>query len=136
FNNTGTLAGANGNVPAWTAGQPGFGTALRFTNNGSDYAYVTIPGSSSLKIGQTATNPWSITAWAYEDSGGAGTFLATYGRILVIDDGDAFQLESGAGGDGQMYTWSRANAGWQIGWGTASPVMPLLDQWVHWALVY
>src|SRR5207302_1041818 len=66
----------------------------------------------------------------------AGTFLATYGRILVIDDGDAFQLESGAGGDGQMYTWSRANAGWQIGWGTASPVMPLLDQWVHWALVY
>src|SRR5207302_2357906 len=53
FNNTGILAGANGNVPAWTAGQPGFGTALRFTNNGSDYAYVTIPGSSSLKIGQT-----------------------------------------------------------------------------------
>src|ERR1019366_4370335 len=68
--NNGYLAGQNGNVPAWTASQPGFGGALRFTNNGSDYAYVVIPSTGSLMIGQTATNPWTITAWAYEDSDG------------------------------------------------------------------
>ena len=32
--NNGTLTGENGNVPAWVAGQSGFGSALRFTNNG------------------------------------------------------------------------------------------------------
>jgi len=136
FKNNGTLAGENGNIPSWAAGQTGFGGALRFTNNGVDHAYVEIPGSSSLQIGLTATNPWTITAWAYEDSGGTGTSVATYGRILVLDDGDAFQLECGATGDEQIYTWSRKNAGWQVGWGTNSPVAPLLDQWVHWAVVY
>jgi hypothetical protein len=136
LNNSGTLAGENGNVPAWAPGKPGFGTALRFTNNGTDHAYVTIPGSASLKVGLTATNPWSMTAWAYETSDGAGGFVATYGRILVLDDGDAFQLESGMTGDAQIYTWSRKNTGWQIGWGTSSSVEPLLDQWVHWAVVY
>jgi hypothetical protein len=136
FNNGGTLAGENGNVPVWVAGQPGFGRALQFTNNGTDHAYVTISGSASLKVGQTATNSWTITAWAYEISDGNSGFVASYGRILVLDDGDAFQLESGASGDGQLYTWSRQNTGWQIGWGNASSVAPLLDQWVHWAVVY
>ena len=136
FNNNGVLAGENGNVPAWVAGQPGFGGALRFTNDGSNHAYVDIPGSSSLQIGQTATNPWTITAWAYEDSGGTADFVAAYGRVLVLDDGQAFQFESGASGDAQLYTWSRANAAWQIGWQAGSPVAPLLDQWVHWAVVY
>ena len=134
--NNGTLAGENDNIPAWVTGQTGFGGALWFTNNGTDHAYVTIPGAASLMIGQTATNPWTITAWAYEDSNGTGDFLASYGRILVIDDGTAFQFESGASGDGQIYTWARANTPWQIGWGVGSPVAPLLDQWVHWAVVY
>jgi hypothetical protein len=136
LNNSGTLAGENGNVPAWVTGQPGFGGALRFTNNGTDHAYVTIPGSPFLKVGQTVTNPWSITAWGYEASDGSNGFVAVYGRILVLDGGDAFQLESGATGDGQLYTWSRQNTGWQIGWGDTSAVAPLLDQWVHWAVVY
>jgi hypothetical protein len=136
FNNNGTLAGENGNVPGWASGQTGFGGALRFTNNGVDHAYVQVPGSSSLKIGQLATDPWTITAWAYEDSGGSGVSVATYGRILVLDDGDAFQLESGADLDEQIYTWSRQNQAWQIGWGVGSAVAPLLDQWVHWAVVY
>jgi hypothetical protein len=136
LNNGGTLAGENGNVPAWVSGQAGFGGALRFTNNGTDHAYVSIPGSLSLQVGQTATNPWSVTVWAYEISDGAGGFVATYGRMLVLDDGEAFQLESGASMDGQLYTWSRQNAGWQIPWGTSSSVEPLLDQWVHWAVVY
>ena len=35
-----------------------------------------------------------------------------------------------------MYTWARANDAWQIGWGIGSSVAPLLDQWVHWAVVY
>ena len=135
LNNNGALSGENGNIPGWVLGQPGFGGALQFTNNGNDHAYVSIPGSQSLKIGQTATNPWSISAWAYENSDGTSDFVATYGRILVIDDGEAFQLESGASGDDQLYTWSRQNNGWQIPWGGLS-VDPLLDQWVHWAVVY
>jgi hypothetical protein len=136
FNNNGVLTGENGNVPAWAAGQSGFGGALRFTNDGVNHAYVDIPGSGSLMIGQTATNPWTITAWAYEGSGGTSDFVATYGRLLVLDDGQAFQLESGASGDAQLYTWSRASTAWQIGWTAGSDVAPLLDQWVHWAVVY
>ncbi len=136
FNNNGFLAGENGNVPAWVAGQTGFGGALRFTNNGADHAYVSIPGSSSLQVGLTATNPWSITAWAYEDSNGTGLFVDNYGRIVVLDDGTAFQFESGANGDEEMYTWARANGAWQVGWGIGTSVSPLLDQWVHWAVVY
>ena len=134
--NNGTLAGENGNVPAWVAGQPGFGNALQFTNNGTDHSYVNIPAANSLKIGQTSTNPWTITAWAYEISNGAGDFAATYGRILVLDDGVAFQFESGASGDAQIYTWSELNVPWQLNWGVGSAVAPLLDQWVHWAVVY
>src|ERR1017187_7609808 len=71
--NNGTLTGENGNIPAWVSGQPGFGGALWFTNDGSDHAYVTIPGNGSLQIGETPTNAWTITAWAYEDTGGTGT---------------------------------------------------------------
>jgi len=134
--NNGVLMGENGDVPAWTTGQAGFGSALMFTNDGVDHAYVSIPSSPLLLIGQTATNPWSITAWAYEDSGGTGDFVALYGRIMVIDDGTALQLESGASGDDEFYTWSRANLAWEIAWGTGSPVTPLLDQWEHWAVVY
>ena len=81
-----------------------------------------------MLIGQTATNPWTITAWAYEDSNGTSDYVATYGRILVIDDGTAFQLESGASGDGELYTWARANTQWQVPWGMGSTVAPLLDQ--------
>ena len=134
--NNGVLAGENGNVPAWTTGHSGFGGALYFTNNGTDHAYVAIPSNGSLAIGQTATNPWTITAWAYESSDGTGDFVANYGRTLVIDDGTAFQLESGASGDGELYTWARANGQWQIGWGIGNSVAPLLDQWEHWAVVY
>jgi hypothetical protein len=138
--NNGTLIGENGDVPAWTAGQAGFGGALSFTNDGTDHAYVSIPANDSLMIGQTATNPWTITAWAYEDSDGTSNFVASYGRILVIDDGTAFQLESGASGDAEMYTWQRPSGPWQVYWGTITPlsgsVAPLLDQWEHWAVVY
>lgn len=134
--NNGTLAGENGNVPAWVTGQAGFGSALRFTNNGVDHAYVSILAAASLQIGQTANDPWTLTAWAYEESNGTNDFVASYGRILTTDDGAAFQLESGASGDAQLYTWSQMNAPWQIGWGVGSAVAPLLDQWVHWAVVY
>jgi hypothetical protein len=136
FNNNGNLAGENGTLPAWVAGQTGFGGALRFTNDGLNHVYVDIPGSASLQIGMTATNPWTLTAWAYEDSNGTGNFVANYGRILVLDGGTAFQLESGTSGDAEMYTWARANAAWQLGWGAFPSVSPLLDQWVHWAVVY
>jgi hypothetical protein len=134
--NNGTLVGENGDVPGRLPSMPGFGSALSITNDDADYAYAFIPSSGSLLIGQTATNPWTITAWAYESSGGTGDFVATYGRILVIDDGTALQLESGASGDAEFYTWARADVGWQFGWGTGNDVSPLLDQWEHWAVVY
>jgi len=134
--NDGVLAAMNGDLPTWATGQAGFGDALMFVNTGTNYSYASIPSSGSLLIGQTATNPWTITAWAYESSDGTGDFVATYGRIMVIDDGTAFQLESGASGDAEIYTWARANPGWEIGWGTGSAVTPLLDQWEHWAVVY
>ncbi len=134
--NNGTLAGENGNIPGWVAGQAGFGSALSFTNDGTDHAYVTIPAAPSLAIGQTATNAWTITVWAYEDSDGTSNFVANYGRMLVIDDGTAFQLESGASGDAEIYTWDRAHTEWQIGWGAYPSLAPLLDQWEHWAVVY
>jgi hypothetical protein len=134
--NNGTLMGENGNVPGWVPGAPGFGDALSFTNDGANHAYVSVPGSASLVIGQTATNPWTITAWAYESSDGTGNFAATYGRILVIDNGTELQLESGASGDGEFYTWDRQSGLWEIGWGTGNSVSPLLDQWEHWAVVY
>jgi len=138
FGNNGWLASDTGNLPAWATGQTGFGGALRFTNDGLNHAYVNIPGSSSLQIGLTSKNQWSLTAWAYEDSNGTGLSIENYGRIIVLDDGTAFQFESGSGAlsDEEMYTWARANLPWQIGWGIGTPVSPLLDQWVHWAVVY
>lgn len=134
--NNGTLEGDNGVLPGWVPGKPGFGSALAFTNDGADYSYVNIPGNNSLMIGETASNAWTITAWAYESSDGTSNFVATYGRILVIDDGVALQLESGAQGDGEFYTWDRTTAAWQIGWAAFPSVTPLLDQWEHWAVVY
>jgi Concanavalin A-like lectin/glucanases superfamily len=136
FGNNGWLASDGGTLPTWDSGRPGMGGALRFSNDGSTHSYVEIPGTKSLRVGPTAASGWTLAAWAYEDSGGTSDFVATYGRILTIDDGAAFQLESGASGDGQMYTWSRAATAWQIGWGATSAVAPLLDQWVHWAVVY
>src|SRR5215471_9310143 len=53
FNNNGVLAGENGNMPAWVAGQAGFGSALRFTNDTLNHAYAEVPGSSSLQVGLT-----------------------------------------------------------------------------------
>jgi hypothetical protein len=115
---------------------PGFGSALSFTNDGFDYAYVSIPSSGSLLIGQTATNPWTITAWAYESSDGTGDFVATYGRILVIDDGTAFQLESGATGDAEILHLGAGQYAMANSVGAYPDVSPLLDQWEHWAVVY
>ena len=134
--NNGILQGDGGNLPIWTNGQTGFGSALLFTNDTVNHTYVNVPGSGSLMIGQTSSNAWTITAWAYESSGGTGQSIASYGRIMVIDDGYAFQLESGASGDEELYTWSGNSTAWQIAWGTGSSVAPLLDQWVHWAVVY
>ncbi len=134
--NNGTLMGENGNVPVWASGKSGFGSALQFNDNGVDHAYVSVPGNGLLEIGQTASTPWTITAWAYENSDGTGDFVANYGRIMVIDDGVAMQLESGASSDGEFYTWDRQSGLWEIGWGTGNSVSPLLDQWEHWAVVY
>jgi len=140
----GTLVGENGNVPTRVPGQTGFGGALRFTNNcdlsdpnhTGDRAYVQIPGSPALKIGMTETNTWSFVCWAYEASDGAGNFRDYYGRIFTQDGGAGLQWESGANGDTQWYLWSGQLTVWQFGLTYNPPVIPVLDQWVHWALVY
>jgi len=134
--NDGTLRTDGAMLPSWVAGQAGFGSALSFTDDGATHSYVDIPGNNSLMIGQTSSNAWSITAWAYESSDGTGDFVSAYGRIVVIDDGAALQMESGGPGDDEFYTWARANSQWQFGWGNFPQVTPLLDQWVHWAQVY
>jgi hypothetical protein len=87
-------------------------------------------------VGQTDTNAWTITAWAYENSDGTGNFVAYYGRILAMDDGAAFYFDSGATNDAEMYTWSELTPAWDIGWSAFPSVTPLLDQWEHWAVVY
>ncbi len=135
--NNGTLQSDDGILPTWTPGMTGFGSALLFTNDGATHDYVNIPASASLQIGQTASDPWTITAWAYEESNSVSDYVASYGRVLVIDDGEALQLESGASGDDEFYTWARANTEWQVAWGSvSSSVTPLLGQWEHWAQVY
>jgi hypothetical protein len=138
--NNGTLMGVNGNLPTWVPSQTGFGDALEFISDGTNYSYVSIPGNALLEIGQTSSNAWTITAWAYESSDGTGNFVSSYGRILVIDDGiydnADLEVESGAQGDDEMFTWDDVTGAWQFGWGVSNSVSPLLDQWVHWAVVY
>jgi hypothetical protein len=137
----GTLVGENGNIPAWVPGQPGFGTALRFTNNypsdpSAGRAYVDVPASDSLKVGLTTNDTWSFTCWAYEISDGAGGFVADYGRIFTQDGGKGLGWESGAAGDAEFYAWLQDKPEWWIGFGFDTGVVPVFDQWVHWALVY
>ena len=137
----GSLVGENGNIPAWVPGQAGFGTALRFTNNfpsdpTAGRAYVNVPASDSLKVGLTASDTWSFTCWAYEASDGANGFVAYYGRIFTQDGGQGLGWESGAGGDAEFYAWLEGKPEWHIGFGFDTGVVPVFDQWVHWALVY
>jgi hypothetical protein len=134
--NNGTLTAENENMPARVPGQAGFGGALWFTNNTTDRAYVAVPGSPALKIGLTETDTWSFACWAYEASDGAGNFVAYYGRLFTQDDGRGLQWESGASGDAQFYVWEADLKPWQLGLGFDPPVVPVFDQWVHWALVY
>ena len=68
---------------------------------------MNIPGANSLMIGETATNGWTITVWAYEDSNGTGDFVANYGELLAIDDGATFEFNSGTSGDAEMYGGAR-----------------------------
>lgn len=134
--NHGTLMGENDNLPTWSQGQTGFGKALQFQNNGADHAYVDVPASESLKIGQTANDLWSLAIWAKETSDGGGGYVATYGRFLAQDGGQGIQWDSGANGDSQVYLWHGTLGDWRYGAGTDGPATPLFDQWVHWALVY
>ncbi len=132
----GALLGENGNVPARVQSQPGFGGALRFTNNSVDHAFVDIPANPLLKIGMTAENSWTIAIWANEASDGFGNFVATYGRLFAFDGGFGLNFESGANGDAEYWIWHGSVSAWQQGVGTDAAVVPLLDQWTHLALVY
>lgn len=125
--------------PERVPGPTGFGGALSFTNNGDSsypHSMVYVPGTEALKIGMTADDAWSIAAWTYERSDGGGGFGGTYGRLFAQDDGLSLNFNSGANGDAQYYIWHNSVTDWQQGFGTAAVVVPVLDQWVHLALVY
>jgi hypothetical protein len=143
--NNGVLAAAlDGNgtpgdaLPTWVASQPGFGSALQFTYNESapQYNYVLVQTNDSLKIGMTANDLWTITVWAKELSDGAGNFVSHYGRVFAYDFGWGLNFNSGYTGDVQYYIWHNNPGVWQQGFGTDAAVVPVLDQWVHLALVY
>jgi hypothetical protein len=133
--NNGTLTNLGGIPPTWVTGQP-VGTALWFTNDGTDYSWVDVLPTNSLEIGLTASDAWTIALWTKEMDDGQGNYIATYGRLFNQDDGDGLQWESGATGDDQFYVWHNTLPAWMIGLGYTSAVIPLFDQWEHLALVY
>jgi hypothetical protein len=131
--NVGTFVGSN---VTRSAGMSGFGNALSVTSDQTNRAYVQVPGNFSLQIGLTAGTPWSVTAWAKENSDGFGLFYNTYGTILSQKD-PAFsnyglEFQSGANGDEQYYMWHGINTSLQV----ATGVTPTLDVWNHYAYVY
>jgi hypothetical protein len=105
-------------------------------NNGVDHAYVDVAASDSLKIGLTANDTWTLAAWANEASDGAGSYVAAYGRFLAQDGGLGLEWDSGAEGDSQFYVWHNSLTAWQRGFGVEAAVVPVLDRWTHWVLVY
>jgi hypothetical protein len=140
----GTLSGEQGDVPGRVAGQAGFGGALMFTNVGAfsgeyaTHAWVDVPPSPTLKIGMTAADTWTIAAWAYEASDGSGGFVANYGRLFAQDGGLGLNFNSGSTvwSDPEYWIWHNSLSAWQQGFGTTAAVVPVLDEWVHLALVY
>jgi hypothetical protein len=131
--NVGTLVGSNATL---SASKPGFGNALTLTADQTNYAYAQIPGNYSLQIGLTAGSPWSVTAWAKENSDGFGLFYTTYGEILSQKDPAVpiygLEYQSGTNGDEEYYMWDGNNTNLQISTG----VTPTLDVWNHFAWVY
>jgi len=134
----GTLSGEQGNVPARVPSQAGFGQALQFINNGLDHSFVDIPASPTLKFGMTANDTWTIAAWTYEASDGAGGFVANYGRLFAQNQGYGLNFNSGSSlwSDPQYWIWHHSLGAWQQGFGTTAAVVPMLDRWIHLALVY
>src|SRR5689334_19224156 len=108
--NTGTFVGSN---VTRSSSMSGFGNALAVTSDQTNRAYVQVPGNFSLQIGLTAGTPWSVTAWAKENSDGFGLFYNTYGTILSQKDPSVsnygLEYQSGANGDEQYYMWHGNN---------------------------
>jgi hypothetical protein len=98
-------------LPTWVAGQARLCSALLFTNDGTDHAYVSIPGAGYAHDRPDGRPiPGRITAWAYESSDGTGNFVAElWTAACATDGGNAFYFDSGAIGDAEMYTWSELN---------------------------
>ncbi|MGD9633613.1 MAG: LamG-like jellyroll fold domain-containing protein [Pirellulales bacterium] len=132
-NNTGTFVGSNATRASSKAG---FGNALSLTSDQVNRAYVQVPGNFSLQVGLNAGNPWSVTAWAFENSDGLGLYYNTYGTILSQKDpavsNYGLEFQSGANGDEQYYMWHGNNTALQ----KETHVAPTLDVWNHYAYVY
>jgi len=134
-----TMDDPGGEPPTWVPSRTGFGQALQFQVESAAHSYVDIPASDSLRFGMTANDTWTITAWTFEASDGSGGFVSSYGRLFAQNDGYGLNFDSGSSSssDSQYYIWHDPLSAWQKGFGTeAGDITPILDQWVHLALVY
>ncbi|MDG2380406.1 MAG: PEP-CTERM sorting domain-containing protein [Pirellulaceae bacterium] len=141
----GVDTGQTGRVPS----MPDFGNALSVrhkpiekTEGGipqnAALSYVDVDGSSSLRIGQSADDSWSITLWAHQISNG-GEYIDLYGRYIALEEGFPFYFDSGTTGDDQYYFWSQdvpPVRAWMKGVGGELPPSDVFDQWAHYAIVY
>jgi len=103
--------------PARVASEPGFGQALRFQNDGFTHSYVDVLPNDSLQFGMTSNATWTITAWAYEASDGAGNTVSRWGRLFAQNGGFGINFNSGSSSDSdlQYYIWHHGLGAWQIG---------------------
>jgi hypothetical protein len=65
--------------------------------------------------------------------------VSSYGRLFAQNGGYGLNFDSGSTlwTDPQYYIWHHQLGAWQQGFGTgSSSIMPVLDQWIHLALVY
>ena len=145
FGNDGVDTGQTGRVPSL----PELGNAVSVRHDPSEKniegvpqnaanSYVDVPGSSSLRIGQSADDSWSITLWAHQISNN-GEYIDLYGRYIALDEGFPFYFDSGNTNDDQYYFWSQSVppvAAWQIGIGGGLSPSDVFDQWAHYAIVY
>ena len=137
FINHGNLVGEFTNFPTRVASQNGFGRALKFeVLSAIGSSFLRVAADDSLKVGVNTTDRWSMTMWTYEDSLGTGTHVQQFGRILTQQNEAGLAFTSGSPGNPFMRLRHGANAGFNIDFSGEPSVAPLVDQWVHWAVVY
>ena len=151
FGNHGVDIGVDTGQTSRVPSMPNFGNALSVRHDpiektpgfrgvpmNESLSYVDVAGSSSLRIGQSADDSWSITLWAHQISNN-GKYIDLYGRFIALDEGFPFYFDSGNTMDDQYYFWSQSEPpvqAWLLGVGGTLPPSDVFDQWAHYAIVY